>query len=276
VAVGLGIIGYIAAGFIDDRQETAEIIRDLGGPLVFAPFFGIYFLGVLLTFMGRTRMLGIPSGTGVKKVFLGAWLFTFVQFLSAVAGVVFVVMATLEWSDFVNTPPTRTLRSNPFDYVGFGFVAYGIGLVFWALADLSVIPAIAVVGGAIPNLRLRRRVGTAVFGLQVLLVVVVAVGIVGGIMISDAEKRRERAERPVVILKGGNPQTKGLGSSTSSPRSATSTAGEQEKQVFIAMLAVTLFTQLIYTLLFAALYGAGRTAVTQAQEAEEAAEDEDV
>jgi hypothetical protein len=277
LACGLGVIGYITVGRIEDPRGTAELVQDLGGPFVFAPFFGIYFLGVLLTFMGRTRMLSIPSGTGVKKVFFGSWLFTFVQFLAAVAGVVFIVMSGLEWSDATNATSRSATRSNPGDYLGFAFLAYGISLPFWLLADLSIIPAIAVVGGAIPSLRLRRRVGTAVFGLQLLIVVEVAVGFFGGYTISDLENRRDRYEpTPRVLQKGGNVPPKGFGTDTLTHTRMPSSADEREKQVIIAVLSVILVAQFIYTILFAALYGAGRTAVRQAKEAEEAAEDADI
>ncbi len=270
LAYGLGLFGYISIGLVEDPYGTAEAIQALGGPFIFVPFYGINFVGVLLTFMGRTRLLSIPSGTGVKKVFFGAWLFTLVWFLSAVAGLAFSIMFGMEASELRNS---AGMRSSPGDYFAFAVLAYGIGLPFWALSDLSIIPAFAVVGGSIPSLRLRRRVGSLTFGLQLLIVLEIVVGIGGGFLIRDMEKRRDRYEPPAISssTKGGFPTT------TVTVRPSRGSSGaEQEKQVTIVVLAVLLLAHLIYTGLFASLYGAGRAAVTAAREAEEAAEDEEI
>jgi hypothetical protein len=271
---GLAILGYIFVGIIEEAQGTPRVIANLGGPFILAPFFAGMFLGVVFTLMGRTRMLSIPEGTGAKKVFVGTWLFTMIRFLAVTAALIFVVLSGLEWSD----ARSGGGFSRGGDYLGFAFLATLIALPFWILADFSIVPAIAIVGGAMPSLHLRRRVGSIAFGLQILLIAQIAVGIVGGYVINDMEKKRE--VRQMMMLQAefesGRFQQPGMGRPTFTVNRMLSGNAENEEITIIVVLSVLLITQLVYTSLFASLYGGGRRAVDELREAEEAAEDEDL
>ena len=271
-AYGLGIIGYIAIGVIENPGGMLTNVNDAGGPALLAPAFVGTLLGTLLTMIGRTRIMNVPAGTGAKKVFFGAWAFTMIRFIAIVVSSGAIVMAATEWPDMTkpgvaNSPQARDALLHTL----IAFFAFLVSLPFWVLADLSTIPGMGIVGGCIPSARLLRKVGTVTFTLQALVfgyvIVVVAAGFAGKNMNFGAQA----TDTNLVF----DPRTGNM-----IPRAgATSRMNSNEenaKSAVMVSVGLGILIQLVYAALFATMYGVGRYAVTEAVEAEENAEDEDV
>jgi hypothetical protein len=274
VVYWFGILGYIFLGLLDDPRGMLFKINDAGGPAIFVPFFAGVLLGTALTFLGRTRMLTIPSGTGAKKVFLGAWAFTGIRVLAAITAAILIAMASTEWPDVRTMTPAEwdTKGKNAFLHFVLALFAFVISIPFWILADLTTIPAIAVVGGAIPSLRVRRRAGWVTFLLQGLLLAYVFVASSGGIVVGVAASKIDF--KPKITEESSSPS-----SSKSPPLTPSKTKEDVEsgvkgvKAVVMLMLTTCVAIQFFYTILFASLYGAGRRgAIEEMQRVEDNAD----
>lgn len=178
---GLAITGYLFLSLLDDARGLVQKIRDLGGPSMYAPVFVGTVLGSLLTFLGRMRMLSIPPRTGAKKVFVGAWLFTGIRLAAVFSAAVLITLSSAQWMEIsdLSAGENENLK-NSILYFVLALGAFAASLPFWFLADLSTIPAIAIVGGAIPSLRIRRQAGLVTFIFQGLILLYVFVSAGGG------------------------------------------------------------------------------------------------
>jgi hypothetical protein len=276
VVYWFGILGYIFLGLLDDPRGMLFKINDAGGPAIFVPFFAGVLLGTALTFLGRTRMLTIPSGTGAKKVFLGAWAFTGIRVLAAITAAILIAMASTEWPDVRTVTPAEwdTKGKDAFLHFVLALFAFVISIPFWILADLTTIPAIAVVGGAIPSLRVRRRAGWVTFLLQGLLLAYVFVTSSGGIVVGIAANKIDF--KPKISEESSSPSSgKNPPLTPSKAKDDVDSGVKGVKAVVMLMLTTCVAIQFFYTILFASLYSAGRRgAIEEIEQAEDNADDD--
>jgi hypothetical protein len=258
IVYGLALVGYIFTELLKDPRGLAVQIENAGGPMMLLPMFGGLFVGTVLIFLGRARMMSIPRGTGAKKVFLGAFLFTLLRTFALIGSAVLVVMAVSEWASNKDDAAFRVFVA---------FVFWLVGALPGLLADLTSIPAMAIVGGEIPSLRLRRRAGWITFILQVLSLVYVGV-VLAGVYVAQQADIHLKAEEPAARTNSGTRSE----TATSTTRPPTK---EGVTNVVFGSLGVILAIQLAYTALYGSLYGAGQAATAVFREAAEAAEDEE-
>jgi hypothetical protein len=223
-------------------------------------------------------MMNIPPGTGAKKVFFGAWAFTLLRFFAVLAAAILIVLAGSEWQNIkaaASAPRGSGDAPRGFLYFVGAFFAFGVGTPFMLLADLSTIPAMAIVGGEIPSARLRRRAGLVTFVLQALVLVYVGV-VAGGVYAGRKVDWRFDAEPTETATTPGKlPGRPPITTPTQTPTRQKAPDTESAKSVVMVVLAVGLLIQLAYTALYASLYGAGQAGVAETREAEEEAEDRD-
>jgi hypothetical protein len=230
LALGAAVVTYQAVW----RDGVGAALGPLRGPLVLAPFFAALVVGAGLVCLGRWKMADVPDGTGAKGVFAAAGVFAALRLLAVAAALFLVLSAADGWA---NDP----FRAG--EQVGQAVLAWAAGTVLGALADLPVVPAVAVVGGAVPSPALRRRAGHVTVGLQV--VIGLSVALTAGLAYAAEQAR---AVRP---------------------------AGADRVRT-TAAVGFLVGLQFAYTALFSALYAAGARAEDDARAAGRAVGDEQV
>lgn len=213
------------------------------GPFVFLPFFGLMLLGAGLVAVGRVRMCAVPPGTGARGVLFGTLALSAVRVLGVAAGTGMVVLSGMQ---FLSNKTDGTTA-----YLLYAFGGYAVAFVAGVVADVTVLPGLAVVGGAIPNAALRRRAGTAAFLFQ--LVALVSVLQVAGtyfvlLSMPALANRVPGAPRPAPT-----PTTR---PNTIDSGGSTATAGV----VAFGGIVFVLLCQAGYAGLYAGLYATGRKA----------------
>ncbi|HJZ57331.1 MAG TPA: hypothetical protein VKE74_20350 [Gemmataceae bacterium] len=230
-----GLIEFVLASSLNKQGGPPKLI-DSGGPFVLFPMFFLLLIGTTVIGLGRLRMLSLPAGTGASGVLGGAAALTGLRGLALLAGTVFIALAGVEWLN-------KGLGTGR--YVGLGGGAYLVAVLAGVVAELSVIPGVAVAGGAMPRRRLMRRAGLVSFILQLLaLVWVVLIAVVYFVVAS-------------IDLAGpiGRPAP------GPAPRGKPA-AADPDSPVMLGMAVgfVILIVQSAYTLLHYSLYAAGRSA----------------
>jgi hypothetical protein len=165
--VGLALAAGVLVVLVVYGPAADAAFRALGGPWALVLLFLASAVGTGLVAVGRGRMLSLPDGTGATGPLVGAVLLTLARLVAAVATVVPLYLTALGWRD---APAAAAAQLN------MAGLAVAVGLVAGGIADLSVVPALAVVGGAVPSADLRRKAGTATAGLQGVAVLSAAVG----------------------------------------------------------------------------------------------------
>src|SRR5262249_20323059 len=158
-------------------------------------------------------------GTGAKKVFLGAFLFTLIRLFAVAGAAILAVMAVTEWKSDPDGAGGR---------MALAMLVWVVGVPFWLLADLSTIRAMAIAGGAIPNRPLRRKAGWVAFILQLLVigyVVLVVALYFGGDRIDWNELRPQRTATAQPGRVGRPPTT------TTTRTTTTSSVSDKTKTV---------------------------------------------
>jgi hypothetical protein len=129
------------------------------------PFFGLMLVGSALVGIGRLRMRAVPPGTGAGGVLTGALVLSAVRVAALTAAVGLVAASGFEAK--AGRPGGVGL------YLLYAAGGYAVALIAGLVADVTVLPGLAVVGGAIPSATLRRRVGLAGFLFQLVAVLTV-------------------------------------------------------------------------------------------------------
>lgn len=213
------------------------------GPFAVLPFFGLMLLGAGLVAVGRVRMCAVPPGTGARGVLFGTLVLSAVRVLGVAAGTGMVVLSGLQFLS--NTTDGTTA------YLLYALGGYAVAFVAGVVADVTVLPGLAVVGGAIPNAALRRRAGTAAFLFQlVALVSVLQVAALYLILLSTPALANRvpgsprpaptPTTRPNTIDSGGSPAAAAV--------------------VAFGVIVFMLLCQAGYAGLYAGLYATGRKA----------------
>jgi hypothetical protein len=138
--------------------------------------------------------------------------------------------------------------------------SFVFSLPFWVLADLSTIPAIAIVGGAIPSQLVRRRAGWVTFILQGLILAYIFVSAIGGTVTGVQANHLE------ATTAAASPSQPKAGTPPAPTPSKSNDGAEIAKIVLMMSLATIVAIQIFYTMLFASLYGAGRRGVKEARD----------
>jgi hypothetical protein len=277
LAYGIGMTAYILTALLGDPVAVVKRVNDAGGPAVIAPMFiGIAF-GSLLSLLGRTRMMRIPPGTGAKKVFFGAWALTVIRILTTLGAAALILKASSEWPDLTKSGADIDAKGkDAFLHMFLAFAAFAVGTPFWILADLSTIPAMAIVGGEIPDARLRQKAGQVTFVLQMLILAYVISAVAAGVGLSQIDWSALRSESPDAATAAGTSTTTVPGGKTATTTTTKASAADSAKAAIMFSAGLGILVQLAYTALFASMYGAGRRAAAEAREEQERAEDEDV
>ena len=244
------LVGYLWMSFHNSAKP--ELVAS-AGVYILAPFSLGLLLGTGLIFMGRLRMLIIPSGSGAGGVFFGTFVFTGLRGMALLGSAVFLLVAASEGDKKVGSESGK--------FLGLCFLSWFAAVLPGILAELTAIPGMAIVGGSIPNLTLRRRAGMVTFVLQ--MVAVMYIGTVAlGALAGDSLRSSGVNVRDFAV--GASPKPKGttLGSSSGPNRESIALMG-------YAVLGMFLFLEFLYTALHATMYGAGQTAARQSTEAAE-------
>jgi hypothetical protein len=128
------------------------------GPFGLLPFLGLMLVGAALVGVGRLRMRAVPAGTGAGGVLTGTVVLSAVRVVALTAGVGLAAAAGFE--------AKADRAAGAALYLLYAFGGYAVALVAGVVADVTALPGLAVVGGAIPSTPLRRRVGLAAFVFQ--------------------------------------------------------------------------------------------------------------
>jgi phage FluMu protein Com len=236
-AVGVALLVYVAADAAEagppGPYSATLTFLGLGAVLLGAA------AGCGLVCLGRVRMLGLPDGTGATGPLVGALVITAARLLATLAAVALLVLAYTE--------SAAGSRRDAADYLRQSLEAWGAGMLLWSVADLAMLPAVAIAGAAIPSYPLRRRVGGATVLLQVSGVLFVL--LVAGLYLDG------RPGPGAPPARGGRPAAGG---------------GLVPAEVGGLVAGVGLVVVLLlYTVAYSSLYAAGARAVREARQAEE-------
>jgi hypothetical protein len=125
-----------------------------GGGAIFLPAPLLLLAGTSFILLGRIKMLSAPKSSGAGTVLLGAVLLTVLRALAVLTGALMSVMAVVSDSRSAG------------DYAGYASVSLFIGAAPGAVAELTIVVAMAMAGGCIPNENLRRKAGLLTFVTQ--------------------------------------------------------------------------------------------------------------
>ncbi|MDY3555823.1 hypothetical protein R5W24_004969 [Gemmata sp. JC717] len=220
--VGLGRLGVI---------PVARVNSDYSAPV----FFALYLAGTGCICAGRWMMLRLPAGTGGTGVLIGAFCLSALRFVALLCGLVLVVTALVSPGE----------RSVGFDWAG---RLYLLGYVAGFVAEMSVVAAMGVVGGALPTDRLRRRAGAVTLVLQLVAsawVVLMALIIYAGMLV-------EFLPRPAP-----NPAAR------PAPPAAPEVPVARRAAVLLGGLSVAYLFHAGYAFVHYSLFAAGRGAVAE-------------
>lgn len=128
------------------------------GTFAVLPFFLLMQVGAALVGIGRLRMRAVPAGSGAGGVLAGALA------LSALRVAALTVAVGLATASGFEGRAGRAGSAGL--YLLYAFGGYAVAVVAGVVADVTALPGLAVVGGAIPSAPLRRRVGLAAFVFQ--------------------------------------------------------------------------------------------------------------
>jgi len=254
VAYMICLFGYLVTSFVDKPGVKPEVLKSMG-LFVIVPFFYLTLIGTGFIALGRTRMLSLPPGTGAGGVLTGAFVLSGLRALAVLASAALVTQAAMAWPDTSFDKMGR--------YLVLGVGSWLISIVPGVIAELTVVPGLAIAGGSIPSLRLRRRTGRFAFVLQVVALAFVFLGVLGYFGLASILSRNVSVRD--IVQGQGAVQTPAGAPSPSDVR-----AGLMVVQVVLAFL---LFLQFVYAWLQAGMYRAGQAAVIEARQAEEASED---
>lgn len=196
------------------------------GGAIFLPIPLLMLAGTSFVLLGRLSMMSAPKSTGASTVLLGAVLLTGLRGIAVLLGAVFAVLA------LANDGMAAAM------YGSRAFLALGIAAAPGAVAELTVITAMALAGGCIPDENLRRKSGLLTFVTQMFaLAYFLLVALVLLVGLDDIGPRGPRGPRGP----GGPPI---------------------DPQVLITVIVlVYLILQFVYTALQASMYGAAQTAI---------------
>lgn len=124
------------------------------GGAIFLPAPLLLLAGTGCILMGRIKMMSAPKSSGAGTVLLGAVLLTVLRALAVLTGALMSVMAVV--SD----------GRSAGDYAGYASLSLFIGAAPGAVAELTIVVAMAMAGGCIPNENLRRKSGLLTFVTQ--------------------------------------------------------------------------------------------------------------
>jgi|GEM_PF-6883671 len=202
--------------------------RGSPGGALFLPTPLLMLAGTSLILMGRLKMMSAPKSTGAGTVLLGAVLLTGLRGIAVLAGALFSVLAV------ANDGMAGAM------YASRAGMALVIGAAPGAVAELTVVVAMALAGGCIPDENLRRKSGLLTFVTQmcalayfVLVTLVLLVGL-------DDLAPGPRGPR--------------------GPRGPGGPPIDPQTLIFIILL-VYLLLQFVYTALQVSMYGAAQTAI---------------
>lgn len=216
--------------------KTRElVVLDWSGPFAVVPFWTLLFAGSIMGAVGRFRMLAVPPDTGASGVLNGALVLNWLRVTALIAALVFALLSGFEWRNQQFGGMVR--------YALYAGVAHGLAVIAGRLAELSIIPAMAVLGGEIPNGPLRRRAGLVALVFQIVAMVWVGMGIFVYYLAVVGNKLDGLLRRP--------------GAKSDEPPADPQTALYAIGTVFLMVLAI----EVAYTCLFASLYSAGLRAV---------------
>jgi hypothetical protein len=208
-------------------------LLDRVGPFGFLGFFLPLVAGTLLIVAGRLRMLSLPSGTGASPVLVGAAVLSSIRALALLTASILTVLAGFEW---LNKGPVG-------EFTEMAVVAYFIALIAGLVAEDSMIPGMAVAGGAIPSRRLLRQAGIVAFVLQLI-----------GLLYVGAVSYVYYANLAANVLQPNPPPA-------AAARPAAAGGGltrEERWAILMVVCLVVLALQVGYTYLHYSLYAAGQ------------------
>jgi hypothetical protein len=204
--------------------------RGSPGGALFLPTPLLMLAGTSLILMGRLKMMSAPKSSGAGTVLLGAVLLTCLRGIAVLAGALFSVLAV------ANDGMAGEM------YAARAGMALVIGAAPGAVAELTVVVAMALAGGCIPDENLRRKSGLLTFVTQmcalayfVLVTLVLLVGMDD--LMGRGAPRGGQFGQP----RGGPPID---------PRT-----------VIFIVLVVYLLLQLVYTALQSSMYSAAQSAI---------------
>jgi hypothetical protein len=156
--LGVGFLFALMEAGVLENTATVRFPRDVPEAeycvlLLFVPLT----VGAGLIALGRTMMLRVPLGTGGGAILVVAAGLSYLRFVLLVLATLFQIMAAVE--------DVNAAKVKPQEWAGRVFVlAIFAGLV----AEVSVVPALAVVGGEMPSRPLRHRAAAVTFVFQLL------------------------------------------------------------------------------------------------------------
>ncbi|HUR52918.1 MAG TPA: hypothetical protein VMZ71_02220 [Gemmataceae bacterium] len=232
VMVMFALFFYFALHNVLEGKSPAKPFSGAGAVLALL-FFGPLLTGSVFVALGRVQMCAVPRFTGAGG------LLTTCSVVAVLRPVMLLVAAGLvAMVEFGGGAPTLNDTATPIAL---------LALVVGWIAELGMLPAMAIVGGAIPSERLRQAAGRLCFAVLLVtllwLLVVVAVSALKessplGVFSPDPTPARRAA-----------------------PPASREAAGDGTMLVVLAVFAVA---QIGYTILHHALYSAGRSAARHA------------
>jgi hypothetical protein len=236
--IEFGAVAYISLLVLFGIMGSRGAFANVGGA-IFLPYPLVILAGTALILMGRIKMMNVPRTTGANTVLLGAVLLSVIRALAVVAGALFAVLA-LAGSGIEGAM-----------YTSRAAFALGIAFLPGAIAELTVIPAMALAGGCIPDENLRRKSGLLTFVTQMVAVAYFVLVFIAYVALDDGPAQ----PRPGQF--GGRPQP-------SDPRA-----------IIGVIVIVYLLLQLVYTALQTSMYGAGQSATAGTNRPKSKFEDEE-
>lgn len=221
-----GILFFLALAGVGGRGSPLSG----GGGIMFLPIPLAMLAGTTFILLGRLKMMSAPKSSGASTVLLGAVLLTGLRGIAVLAGALFSVLAVA--NDGVSAAM----------YGSRAAMALLIGAAPGAVAELTVITAMALAGGCIPDENLRRKAGLLTFITQAFALayfLLVALALLVGL---DDGPPRGGMGRPGQF---GQPQ----GGPPADPRT-----------IMGVIVFVYLLLQFVYTALQASMYGAAQYA----------------
>lgn len=156
--VGVALFFAILEAIVLHNAEVIQLPRDVMSiEFLLLPLFLPLMAGTLLIAIGRVMMLRVPPGTAAVPVLMGSAGLSWFRLLALLAATICVILATRD-----------SLAATRGPYLAWTARTYGLAMLAGLVAEVSAVPALAVVGGEMPSRSLRSRAATATFVFQLM------------------------------------------------------------------------------------------------------------
>jgi hypothetical protein len=162
LAVQMTLIGIAS-------QTKWLMVVNWAGPFFAVPLWVLLFTGSVMGAVGRFRMLALPADTSAGGILRGSLILSGFKVTAVIGALIFAMLSGTEWTNNQSGGMVR--------YGLYALIAHALAVVAGRILDVSSVPAMAVIGGEIPNVLLRSRAAMVALVFQIVATVWVGLGI---------------------------------------------------------------------------------------------------